>query len=347
MKFVAVLLASLAFVGCNSRHIVGPGDSSLGQVTITGPSDTAAPPTSGKLSAEDAIVLIGAPFVGPTSPVLVMPSNANGNVTVTFSSNSTASVAAALQLSVGAYAFNFQTTDISGSLSGTITIHYGGLHFGENGSCTTWTATNVVFAQGTPDGFDTLRGNYEATCHNSQNAKDGDRGTFLLKRTGTRVIVVVPPPPPPPLSCPPGQHPELGQGTPVCVPNAPPPPPVVDVCPNIPGAQATMPDGKQLVDGQCVDIPPPAPKKVDWCHVDSADKEQDLNITQQAIDSAHAGHTRDYAGKCDGRTTHVTTPTPPTPPGGGTPGTPNNPTPPTTPPGNGGGNGNGNGNGKP
>jgi hypothetical protein len=37
-------------------------------------------------------------------------------------------------------------------------------------------------------------------------------------------------------------------------------PPVVDVCPNIVGAQATMPEGKELVDGQCVDIvvvPPP------------------------------------------------------------------------------------------
>lgn len=40
-----------------------------------------------------------------------------------------------------------------------------------------------------------------------------------------------------------------------------PPPPPVDVCPNIDGNQATVPDGYQLVDGQCVVIPPP----VDLC----------------------------------------------------------------------------------
>jgi uncharacterized repeat protein (TIGR01451 family) len=36
-----------------------------------------------------------------------------------------------------------------------------------------------------------------------------------------------------------------------------PPPPPTDVCPNIEGDQGTVPDGYQLVDGQCVLIPPP------------------------------------------------------------------------------------------
>lgn len=42
-----------------------------------------------------------------------------------------------------------------------------------------------------------------------------------------------------------------------CVPDEP-----TDVCPNIDGAQATVPDGDQIVDGQCVPIPPPP---VDLC----------------------------------------------------------------------------------
>jgi Protein of unknown function (DUF642) len=39
------------------------------------------------------------------------------------------------------------------------------------------------------------------------------------------------------------------------------PPPPVDVCPNIPEVQSTVPQGYQLVDGQCVPVPPP----VDVC----------------------------------------------------------------------------------
>jgi hypothetical protein len=166
-------------------------------------------------------VLIGAPFIGPTSPVLVMPSNANGVVTATFSSNNQSSVNVALGLTVGAYNFNFTTTDVSGSLGigQTITIKYSGLHFGENGSCTDWTATDVVFTQGNPTGYDTLAGSYAATCHNSQNAKDGDRGTFLLKRPGTKTT------PPVVVTCPPGQHPVMDtthDGQPYCVPDPPP-----------------------------------------------------------------------------------------------------------------------------
>lgn len=36
-----------------------------------------------------------------------------------------------------------------------------------------------------------------------------------------------------------------------------PPPPPVDVCPNIAGSQAVVPEGMHIVDGQCVPIPPP------------------------------------------------------------------------------------------
>ena len=108
-------VAILSMVGCGGTHTTGPGNPSLGVVSITGPSDTFVP-TSGALSAGDAAILIGAPFVGPTSPVLVMPSNANGVVTVTFTSESQGHVAALLGLTVGVYAFNFQTSDITGSL---------------------------------------------------------------------------------------------------------------------------------------------------------------------------------------------------------------------------------------
>jgi hypothetical protein len=201
MKTLCVLLASaLLLVGCSTQHTVGAGNPSLGVVSITGPSDTVVP-TSGRLSVSDAATLMGAPFVGPTSPVLVMPSNANGVVTVNFTSNSSTGVAAQLGLTVGAYSFNFTTSNISGALGAgnTVTIIYDGLHFGENGSCTTWVASNVVFTQGAVGGYDTLAGSYEATCHNSQNAKDGDRGTFLLKRPGTLAPPPPPPPPPPPV----------------------------------------------------------------------------------------------------------------------------------------------------
>ncbi len=40
-----------------------------------------------------------------------------------------------------------------------------------------------------------------------------------------------------------------------CVNNAPTPP-IVDMCPNLPEVQATIPDGYQLVEGQCVPTPP-------------------------------------------------------------------------------------------
>jgi hypothetical protein len=191
-NYLLIGLALLA-IGCSTKHTVGAGDPSLGVVSITGPSDTTVP-QAGRLSVEDVIALTGAPFVGPTSPVLVMPSNANGVVTVQFTGNSQTNVSAQLGLTVGAYAFNFTTTNVSGSLGAghTVTIIYDGLHFGENGSCTTWVASDVVFTQGPLTGYDTLAGNYAATCHNSQNAKDGDRGTFLLRRPGT----LAPPPPP-------------------------------------------------------------------------------------------------------------------------------------------------------
>ncbi len=74
-------------------------------------------------------------------------------------------------------------------------------------------------------------------------------------------------------------------------------------------------------------VPPVEPKKLDWCHYDSGKNvENQLNITQQAIDGGHSGHQFDYAGTCDGRSIQHTPP---------------------SPPGNGGGNGGGNGNGKP
>jgi hypothetical protein len=52
--------------------------------------------------------------------------------------------------------------------------------------------------------------------------------------------------------------------------------PPTDVCPNIPGNQATVPEGKHLVDGQCVDIPvtPPGPTCT-------------LSISAHAIDPSH------------------------------------------------------------
>lgn len=39
-----------------------------------------------------------------------------------------------------------------------------------------------------------------------------------------------------------------------------PPPPPVDVCPNIEGAQGTVPPGYQITNGQCVPVPPPPPQ---------------------------------------------------------------------------------------
>lgn len=42
-------------------------------------------------------------------------------------------------------------------------------------------------------------------------------------------------------------------GRPICVQNPPP----VDVCPNLEGDQSTVPDGYTLVDDECVVIPPP------------------------------------------------------------------------------------------
>lgn len=54
---------------------------------------------------------------------------------------------------------------------------------------------------------------------------------------------------------------DTGQDEPECpVPQGPP----VDVCPNIQGNQATVPVGKVLTDGQCVDLPidnPEEPKE--------------------------------------------------------------------------------------
>lgn len=296
---------SVLLVGCSTKHTTGAGDPSLGVVSITGPSDTTIVPSAGRLSVAEAALLIGNPFIGPTSPVLVMPSNANGVVTVNFTSNSSTGVAAQLGLTVGAYNFNFTTSNISGSLGvgNTVTIIYDGLHFGENGSCTTWVASNVVFTQGPVGGWDTLVGDYAATCHNSQNAKDGDRGTFSLKRPGTLL------------------------------------PPPVDVCPNIEGVQTTVPAGKQLVNGLCVDIVVP-PTTVAWCHVSDdnggARSEHQLNLSQEGIDHGHVGkdglstdagypHLNwldqyDYPGSCNGKGAF-------------------------TPPSNGGGNGNGNGGG--
>jgi hypothetical protein len=226
-NYLLIGLALLA-VGCSTQHTVGAGNPSLGVVSITGPSDNTVPVSGRSISAADAAKLMGLPFVGPTSPVLVMPSNANGVVTATFSSNNQSSVNVELGLRVGAYNFDFTTTDVSGSLGvgQTIMIKYGGRHFGENGSCTDWTATDVVFTQGNPTGYDTLAGSYAATCHNSQNAKDGDRGTFLLKRPGT---LVTHDPPPPPVVCVP---PQVLQGG-VCVTPPPPPPPPPPTCSGI------------------------------------------------------------------------------------------------------------------
>jgi hypothetical protein len=72
--------------------------------------------------------------------------------------------------------------------------------------------------------------------------------------------------PPPPNPCPNGDYngAEPGCGTP-----PPPPPPVTDVCKNIPGDQATVPEGYTEKDGVCTKDqtppPPPPPPVIDVC----------------------------------------------------------------------------------
>lgn len=93
-----------------------------------------------------------------------------------------------------------------------------------------------------------------------------------------------------------------------CVPDQPP----VDVCPNIDGAQATVPDGDQITDGQCVPIPPPPPTCSD---------DQTL-VDGQCVDNATSTPPTDTGGGT-GTSTPPTdggngTTTPPVDDGGGT-----------------------------
>lgn len=90
------------------------------------------------------------------------------------------------------------------------------------------------------------------------------QGLGFINRREWRYFVGTPPPPcttcacnpalcpPPPPTCVPPQVLQNG----VCVT---PPPPPVDVCPNLPGVQPTVPTGMILVNGQCVSPSPPPP----------------------------------------------------------------------------------------
>jgi uncharacterized repeat protein (TIGR01451 family) len=71
-----------------------------------------------------------------------------------------------------------------------------------------------------------------------------------------------------------------------------------DVCPNLEGKQTEVPDGYEIVDGQCVVIPPPP---TDVCPNIEGDQAE-----------IPAGMVKDEQGKCVNPTTPPTTPPPPT-----------------------------------
>jgi hypothetical protein len=102
----------------------------------------------------------------------------------------------------------------------------------------------------------------------------------------------------------------------------------VDVCPNLEGAQSTVPNGYTLVNGVCVPVvvpPPPPPTTFAFCHVEYHTSgrggltltfvhEQNLNITLQAITNGHsdpAHHSYDHYGACTGEYAPVITQGPP------------------------------------
>jgi hypothetical protein len=238
----------MAAVGCSSKHVVGAGDPSLGEVSITGPSNNTTP-VSGAMTIQDAAQLMGASFVGPTVPDAVPPGTP-GTLTVQFTSNDS-SAQAQIKFRAGVYDFDFTTSHVTGTLANAA-ISYDGAHTSEHGSCTVWTSSNVVFTAGLVE--DKLDGQWMGDCHHSDLARAGDRGVFHLKRPGT----LVPSSPPVVDVC------ANMDGAQATVPvgrikvgdNC-----LVDVCPNIEGAQETLPAGKQVVNGQCVDKPVPSPDR--------------------------------------------------------------------------------------
>jgi hypothetical protein len=211
-------------VGCNMKHTTSAGDTSLGQVTVTAPSIPSAPGV-GKLTIGTVQGLTaGVAFKGDTYPVKEFPSNVGGKISALFAHGSGADQVTAyltLELLNIPVQFNMTTGDVNETLPGVISINYAGPNAGagEPGtgkfSCTQWTAFNVAFTQVEAPGLDRLEGDYEATCHSSQDAKDGDRGHFIMTRLGTKIVIVQPP------TCPEGKH--LVGNT--CVDNPPPPPP--------------------------------------------------------------------------------------------------------------------------
>jgi hypothetical protein len=267
----------LAMTACSSKHTVGEGNPALGVVSITSPS-TGIAPTIGAMTIDDAAVLMGAPFVGPTVPDAVPP-GIPGVLTVQFTSTN-AQLQANVKFRAGVYDFDFTTSNLTGTLANA-TINYDGGHAADHGSCVVWKSDSVVFTPGIVT--DKLDGNWVGDCHHSDLARAGDRGVFHLTRPGT--LKPTSPAPPPP--CPEGQT-RNNDGVCVAPPPPPPPPPpvvdvcanidgaqatvpvgrikvgdncLVDVCPNIEGAQETLPAGKQIVNGQCVDVPVPSPDR--------------------------------------------------------------------------------------
>ena len=82
-----------------------------------------------------------------------------------------------------------------------------------------------------------------------------------------------------------------------------PPPPPTDVCPNIDGNQGTVPDGYQIVDGQCVLIPPPP---TDVCpNLDGVQETVPYGYTLLDGTCVKKHHKKDVCPNIEGKQTEV------------------------------------------